>query len=259
MLNNENHEDSFCIALYVWNCTHSLCGISKRYIVYQEISTICTIRKGVEDSFIHLTFVAALFITGGYTNSVEAWIPANSSSCSLPGMTRPRGEHTIVAPGLVCGGSYDGDDAVNKTCEVWRAGTGDWEEVVTNETKPRNGHMSWNDPTGTTFLVGGVCCLIDLDTSFVLTGGSFIYPSIFVTQYNANGFMKELPVLNTARSDHGCAAYYTNTNQPVIFRLETFLLNFNVISEQKGAAGDRRIGWIQYNFGHNRSPFVSYC
>ena len=71
-------------------------------------------------------------------------------------MTRPRGEHTIVAPGLVCGGSYDGDDAVNKTCELWRAATGDWEEVVTNLILPRNGHMSWNDPTGTTFLVGGV-------------------------------------------------------------------------------------------------------
>ena len=44
---------------------------------------------------------------------------------------------------------------VNKTCEVWRAATGDWEEVVTNLIDERNGHMSWNDPTGTTFLVGG--------------------------------------------------------------------------------------------------------
>ena len=33
--------------------------------------------------------------------------------------------------------------------------------------------------------------------------------------------MKDLPALNTGRSDHGCAAYYTNTNQPVIFSLET--------------------------------------
>ena len=70
-------------------------------------------------------------------------------------MTKPRGEHTIVAPGLVCGGWYSEDDAVNKTCEVWRAATGDWEEVVTNLINERNGHMSWNDPTGTTFLVGG--------------------------------------------------------------------------------------------------------
>ena len=36
------------------------------------------------------TLVSALFITGGYTNSVEAWIPANSSSCSLPSMTMSR-------------------------------------------------------------------------------------------------------------------------------------------------------------------------
>ena len=41
--------------------------------------------------------------------------------------------------------------------------------------------------------------------------------------------MKELPALNTGRSNHGCAAYYTNTNQPVIFRLENFLLYLNAM------------------------------
>ena len=97
-------------------------------------------------------------------------------------------------------------------------------------------------------------CLIDLDTSFVLTGGYI--QSSFVTQYNANGFMKELPALNTGRSDHGCAAYYTSTNQPVIFRLETLYLFINKI--QKGVAGGRWICWLQQIFGHNRSPFVSF-
>ena len=41
-------------------------------------------------------------------------------------------------------------------CEVWSAEAGNWEEVVNNLIDERNGHMSWRDPAGTTFLVGGV-------------------------------------------------------------------------------------------------------
>ena len=57
-------------------------------------------------------------------------------------------------------------------------------------------------------------CLIDLRTSFILTGN--FGRENFVTQYNSTGFMRELPSLNIARYGHGCAVYYTNTNQPVI-------------------------------------------
>ena len=88
-------------------------------------------------------------------------------------MTRLRGEHTITAPGLVCGSSYD---AANKTCEVWRAEAGNWEEVVTNLIVPRNGHMSWRDPAGTTLLVGGVGSYRSVETisdDFTVAPASF--------------------------------------------------------------------------------------
>ena len=38
---------------------------------------------------------------------------------------------------------------------MWRADAGQWEEVVTNLTEERYGHVSWTDPEGTTFLIGG--------------------------------------------------------------------------------------------------------
>ena len=69
-------------------------------------------------------------------------------------MTMSRGEHTITAPGLVCGGGWY-DDTANKTCEVWRAEAGKLEKVDTNLIDERNGHMSWRDPSGTTFLLEG--------------------------------------------------------------------------------------------------------
>ena len=97
--------------------------------------------------------IEVLLITGGgypeYT--VETWSPADGASCSLPNMTRPRSDHTISG-GLVCG-DYG---PANRSCEVWRAETGQWEEVVTNLTDERNGHVSWTDSEGTTFLLGGM-------------------------------------------------------------------------------------------------------
>ena len=61
-------------------------------------------------------------------------------------------------------------------------------------------------------------CLVDLGDTFVLTGAfGNLDANMFVTQYNSAGLVKELAPLNTGRSDHGCAAYYTD-NQPVIKR-----------------------------------------
>ena len=97
--------------------------------------------------------IEVLLITGGgypeYT--VETWSPADGASCSLPNMTRPRSDHTISG-GLVCG-DYG---PASRSCEVWGAETGQWEEVVTNLTKERWAHGAWTDPNGTTFLIGGV-------------------------------------------------------------------------------------------------------
>ena len=83
-------------------------------------------------------------------DSVETWSPSDGASRSLPDMTRPRNDHTMSG-GLVCGDS----GPANRSCEVWRAETGQWEEVVTNLTEGRYGHVSWTDPEGTTFIIGG--------------------------------------------------------------------------------------------------------
>ena len=47
------------------------------------------------------------------------------------------------------------DNYTTTSCEVWRADAGQWEEVVTNLTEERYGHVSWTDPEGTTFIMGG--------------------------------------------------------------------------------------------------------
>ena len=70
-------------------------------------------------------------------------------------MTRSRSSHTI-SNGLACGGMDWNDNYTTTSCEVWRAETGQWEEVVTNLTEERYGHVSWTDPEGTTFLLGGM-------------------------------------------------------------------------------------------------------
>ena len=84
---------------------------------------------------------------------METWSPSDGSSCSLPDMTTERTDHSISG-GLVCGGNSFDDDSLT-SCEVWRADAGQWEEVVTNLTEERYGHVSWTDPEGTTFLIGG--------------------------------------------------------------------------------------------------------
>ena len=68
-------------------------------------------------------------------------------------MTTERTDHSISGV-LVCGGNSF-DDYSLTSCEVWRADAGQWEEVVTNLTEERYGHVSWTDPEGTTFIIGG--------------------------------------------------------------------------------------------------------
>ena len=47
------------------------------------------------------------------------------------------------------------DPAANGSCEVWRPSLGQWEEVVTSLSGTRYDHVSWTDPEGTTFIIGG--------------------------------------------------------------------------------------------------------
>ena len=103
---------------------------------------------------------------------METWSPEGGVSCSLPDMTRERYSHTISG-GLACGGM---DPAANGSCEVWRPSMGQWEEVVTNLTHERNGHVAWTDPEGTTFLIGGYGAWYSVETvseDFTVAPASF--------------------------------------------------------------------------------------
>ena len=68
------------------------------------------------------------------------------------------------------------DNYTTTSCEVWRADLGQWEEVVTNLTEERYGHVSWTDPEGTTFIIGGHRSYTSVETiseDFIVAPASF--------------------------------------------------------------------------------------
>ena len=61
----------------------------------------------------------------------------------------------------------------------------------------------------------GACSISDT-TSVVITGGlDDGDPISRVSRYNNNGWMEDLPSLNTARAYHGCSLYTTDTGEKV--------------------------------------------
>ena len=51
----------------------------------------------------------------------------------------------------------------------------------------------------------------------VITGGQVggLHGASFVTKYDTNGWIEDLPELNTGRLNHGCAHFYNNLNKLV--------------------------------------------
>jgi len=123
----------------------------------------------------------------------------------------------------VCGG-----DPTPRSCIVWQSGSTSWADLLTTSTA-RVQHVAWTPPSlpnsivllggggaaeltaeivpgGGTFelLHGGrSACAIPDEETIVMTGGRY---HGYVTRYNVNGFVEELPQLPEKRSWHTCAS-----------------------------------------------------
>ena len=58
-------------------------------------------------------------------------------------------------------------------------------------------------------------CTIQLSERVILTGGSSNAQKPRVTMYDINGWVADLPELNTGRYRHGCGHYYNDDNELV--------------------------------------------
>ena len=81
------------------------------------------------------------------------------------------------------------------------------QRLIGNERQP--------SPNNGIYLFYSEACAIKLNDYFIVTGG---HPSAkTVSKYNKNGWMMDLPELNTRRRLHACGHYYSETNELVIF------------------------------------------
>ena len=65
-----------------------------------------------------------------------------------------------------------------------------------------------------TLFISRFCGIADEDDgSYIITGG--VDTRKTVTKYDKNGFMEDLPSLNTGRWDHGCGTYLDSNSQNV--------------------------------------------
>jgi len=175
-------------------------------------------------------------VVGGYDgsdqlSSVEIFPPPSSDTCSIPDLPGPRNGHSLslLSGGrlVVCGGSPSSKE---KSCITWTRGSTSWAHLY-NTSTARRWHVAWVPtslpnsivllggedyaarttaeivPGGGTFALHhsgeGACGIPDEDT-IVMTGGW--PPHDYVTRYNVNGFVEELPQLPGDRVYHACAA-----------------------------------------------------
>ena len=59
-----------------------------------------------------------------------------------------------------------------------------------------------------------LACAINLGSSVILTGG--VHSRTTVTEYNAMGFVRDLPPLQVKRYSHGCS-YYENEDGTKVY------------------------------------------
>ena len=99
--------------------------------------------------------MSVVLITGGADGddrfSSEIYNPSTKTSCSLPQFPEARGIHSQNA-GLTCGGGYQAPASAN-TCVKWSPASGTWTKSHTLK-EGRNGHVSWETPSGV-YLLGG--------------------------------------------------------------------------------------------------------
>jgi len=186
-------------------------------------------------SLLRLTQGQGQVVVGGWADnnllsSVELFPP--SDACSIPDLPTPRvGPSLSLLSGgrlVVCGGR---DRSGNlDSCSTWVAGNTSWTLFHTMSVARRD-HTAWTPPSlpdSIVLLGGGItnatdltaetvpdgggfglshsaswaCGIPDAGDTIVLTGGAHKY----VTRYDVNGFVEELPQLPEIRDGHACSA-----------------------------------------------------
>jgi len=189
-------------------------------------------------SFLSLTQGQGQVVVGGdegggnnFLSSVELFPRPPSDACSIPDLPQPREDHSLslLSGGrlVVCGG---GDGSYLDSCIYWVAGNTSWTPFHTMSVA-RIFHTAWTPPSlpDSIVLLGGrgraarltaervpdgggfelshngdsACGIPDAGDTIVLTGGG---GHNYVTRYDINGFMEELPQLPENREGHACSA-----------------------------------------------------
>jgi len=168
---------------------------------------------------------------GSDLSSVEMFPP--SDACSIPDLPQPRSHHSLslLSGGrlVVCGG-LKGSSSLD-SCSTWVAGNASWTHFTTMSVA-RYHHTAWTPPSlpDSIVLLGsgsssaakltaetvpgggsfdlshigdGACGIPDAGDTIVLTGG---WKHNYVTRYDVNGFVEELPQLPESRYAHVCGA-----------------------------------------------------
>jgi len=180
----------------------------------------------------------AILVVGGFredSKSVEAIKSDGTPLCALPDLPAERFSHT-ADDGLICG-----DYNAQKSCLKYEAGK--WVEFGWKLLQKRQLHVSWKRPDGEVQLMGGFenessrttevvtdsgskqgfplkhdtkgACAIKLKDIVVITGGNTSMAT--VTSYDMDGWLMNLPDLNTGRSLHGCGHYRNDAGEMVQF------------------------------------------
>jgi len=187
-----------------------------------------------------------ILVTGGAIGkaliSVEVLNNDGTPLCMLSDLPNERLLHTMNND-MLCGG---GDELPMASCLQYT--DGGWKEYTSYTHKKKIHHVSWLRPDGGVQLIGGWrgdrrpeeheptvivkgssskpgfktkhhtenACAIQLDEYVVITGGQLnLHGASYVTKYDKNGWIEDLPELNTGRFSHGCAHFYNNLNELV--------------------------------------------
>jgi len=186
-----------------------------------------------------------ILVTGGASEkaiiSVEVLNNDGTPLCMLSDLPNERLLHTMNND-MLCGG---GNELPMASCLQYT--DGGWKEYTSYTHKKKIYHVSWLRPDGGVQLIGGWvagrqeehdptvivkgssskpgfktkhhtqnACAIQLDEYVVITGGQLnLHGASFVTKYDTNGWIEDLPELNTGRLNHGCAHFYNNLNELV--------------------------------------------
>jgi len=164
---------------------------------------------------------------------IEAFYEDGTHLCQMDDLPDRRRYHTSDGE-ILCGGK---DNKSSKSCLYYDEGK--WVPypwVLQNE---RYKHVSWRRPNGQTFLMGGEAspvttevvsesgstesfllkyktkdaCSIQFEDFVVITGG--FSTKTIVSRYDENGWVMDLPGLNSGRHSHGCGHFYNNDNNMV--------------------------------------------